>query len=209
MIDIGRHDRFSRTDSGDQVPVKFRHEFQEPQDPTGFRSVADPAAEIWRRYNNTRSAEDSDELLSDHLARLCHDGNDGADNAGKLQFLVVTDCTVASIETECMLEALGHDVLAIAAYPEQALKAVARHRGRLNAAIVDAQLLGHPAHTVLKRLSSLGIPFILISERAENVSAVPHLGCVRVSKPVSPSDLEGAIRKLDPVRAHGLDHLTR
>ena len=66
-----------------------------------------------------------------------------------IRFLLVEDDTVASIDLECILEELGHSVTAVAATEGRGAEQLQRNPDAIDAAILDADLVGRSPLRVL------------------------------------------------------------
>lgn len=113
-----------------------------------------------------------------------------------LGFLVVEDDTVAAIDLECLLEDLGHRVVAAAVAPSMAERALREHRGDIDAAIFGATLVGLPSFRLARMLEAAGLPAVVSSAQSEQV--VRALGfaqpCLR--KPFRPIEVARVVGEL-------------
>ncbi|MCV6592539.1 MAG: hypothetical protein OIF48_06285 [Silicimonas sp.] len=83
-----------------------------------------------------------------------------------LRLLLIEENTVAAITLECLLEDLGHQVIAVAATPAQAdhmLKAFAPHADMV---IYNAYLIGLPRPGLAERVAQSGLPSLVMSRRS-------------------------------------------
>ena len=86
---------------------------------------------------------------------------------GPLNFLVVQDSTLGSIELECILEDLGHRVSAVAVTPAVAMARLADASSRIDAVVFGAMLLQMPAYQLAREVARLGLPAAVTSEHDE------------------------------------------
>ena len=86
-----------------------------------------------------------------------------------LGFLVVEDDTVAAIDLECILEDMGHTVIAVAMSSKAAAKALEKHRAKVDAVIFGATIVGLPAFPLARSLIETGCPSVVTSAHPEEV----------------------------------------
>ena len=114
----------------------------------------------------------------------------------ELKLLVVEDEAVISMDLECILEDLGHQVLGVAANVERALELVSRFSADADGAVLDVNLGGKSSVPVAEALRAHGVPFVVASgyEREE----LEQLGFAEkgVSKPYSATEIDQALRLL-------------
>ena len=114
----------------------------------------------------------------------------------KIRFLLVEDDTVASIDLECILEDLGHSVTAVAASRDRATEQLQRNPEAIDAAILDADLVGHSSLPVANALRQRGIPCVIASEmRSEQLRLLGFDG-LTIGKPYSANDVAMALSQL-------------
>jgi CheY-like chemotaxis protein len=68
------------------------------------------------------------------------DGNDGSAGVGRLRVLIVEDEFFISLDTQNLLQALGHDVVGIAVTAEEAVQLAGRDRP--DVVLMDIRLIG-------------------------------------------------------------------
>ena len=83
---------------------------------------------------------------------------------GPMRFLLVEDNTAASIDLECILEDLGHSITAVAATRDRAREQLCLNIEAIDAAILDADLVGQSSLPVANALRRRGIPCLIASE---------------------------------------------
>ncbi|MBT8417444.1 MAG: hypothetical protein KJO42_08380 [Silicimonas sp.] len=74
-----------------------------------------------------------------------------------MRFLLIEPSTVASIDLECILEDLGHTVTAVAVSKRRARQEWRRHRGAIDAAILNAEVANVSARPLIDALNRRGI----------------------------------------------------
>lgn len=84
-----------------------------------------------------------------------------------LRILLIEDRTVAAITLECLLEDLGHDVVAVAATPPQAERALSRAAGHVDLVIYDALLVGLPSLNIAELVKWCDLPGLVTSTMPE------------------------------------------
>ena len=84
-----------------------------------------------------------------------------------LRILLIEDRTVAAITLECLLEDLGHTVVAVAATPPQAERALLRHMGAIDLVIFDALIVGLPSLGIAEQLAERHLPHLVTSTMPE------------------------------------------
>ncbi len=104
-----------------------------------------------------------------------------------LQILIVEDDTVSSIDLECILEDLGHQVAAVAVSPVFAAKALkTRH---VDAVIFGATLVGLPPYALAKSLELQGLPAAVTSSHSEEFARVLGFKAPFLRKPYQHEDV--------------------
>lgn len=113
-----------------------------------------------------------------------------------IRFLLVEDDTVASIDLECILEELGHSVTAVAATRTRANEQLRRNRDDIDAAILDADLVGRSSLPVAEALRRRGIPCMIASDLCE--AQLKKLGFegVTIGKPYSADVVATALSQM-------------
>ncbi len=114
--------------------------------------------------------------------------------APSLNFIVVEDGTVASIELECILEDLGHRVAAVAVSPGFAQKALRMHD--IDAVIFGATLVGLPPYALMDALSRQGIPAAVSSVHPEEFVRVLGFEVPYLAKPYKFDDVARVVAEL-------------
>lgn len=120
-----------------------------------------------------------------------------------LRFLLVEDQTVAAIALECILEDLGHSVIAAAVEPRAAERALAMHGDAIDAVILGADLVGISSLTLARHLRGRGIPCAVSSRLPEPVLRALGFTEPRLEKPFR----RDGVMRLVPVLV--ADHLAR
>ena len=110
------------------------------------------------------------------------------------RILLVEDSPIVSDATEQMLQDLGYVVIGPANTMATALEV--SQSEEIDIAIVDINIRGAKAYSVLKILDARQIPFILTSGYAGWDLPVEWLGRPRLLKPYSPELLAAAINSL-------------
>lgn len=115
------------------------------------------------------------------------------DDDQPLAFLVVEDEALIAMTVMDMIEDMGHRVIASAATTAKAIDLIARHRGRIDACILDANLGGASSAPVADALREAGIPFLVAS--GYDGDQLRHLGFkeVALAKPFRRRDLTSAL----------------
>ncbi|MCC5969173.1 MAG: response regulator [Pararhodobacter sp.] len=115
----------------------------------------------------------------------------------ELKLLVVEDEALISLDLECILQDLGHQVLGVAGNVAKALALVEQYAQEADGAVLDVNLGGHSSAPVADALHSHGIPFVVASgyEQGE----LERLGFKEkgVNKPYSSQELANALQKLE------------
>lgn len=115
---------------------------------------------------------------------------------GSYRFLLVEDDTVASIDLECILEDLGHSVTAVAATEDRAVEQLRQNVGGIDAAILDADLVGRSSLPVANDLRQRGIPCVIASEMREQQLRLLGFEGLTIEKPYSANDVALALSRL-------------
>lgn len=80
-----------------------------------------------------------------------------------LRLLVVEDECMIAFELSDLLEDLGHQVVGMAAAPDQALRLIRELDGQIDAAMVDANLGGQSSTPIIGALVAAKVPFAITS----------------------------------------------
>lgn len=83
-----------------------------------------------------------------------------------LRILLIEDDTVAAISLECVLEDLGHQVIAVAGTPSQADRMLKGCAHLADLAIYNAYLIGMPRLGLAERVAQTGLPALVTSTRS-------------------------------------------
>jgi CheY-like chemotaxis protein len=117
----------------------------------------------------------------------------GSPDPPRLRVLVVEDNPFVAMEMGDELTERGHRVAGSAASVPAALRLIDTLAGRIDAAVIDANLAGTPATPIAERLRQAHIPFVLATGygRAE----LRRLGYDEpvLSKPIAARDLVRAL----------------
>ncbi len=114
-----------------------------------------------------------------------------------LGFLLVEDDTVAAIELECILEDMGHHIVAVAVAPKAAKKALMQRGGEIDAVIFGARLVGLPAFSLAQSLSCAGCPAIVSSDQPESVVRALGFDEPYLAKPFLALDVAHVVSDLE------------
>lgn len=115
-----------------------------------------------------------------------------------LKVLVVEDEGLVALMLEDMIEALGHQVAAVAATLEEAIALT--DRGQFDVALLDMNLRGVSSEKVAERLRELRKPFIFATGYGDKLVEGSADGVPVLAKPFEGLALEQAIAKA--MRAH-------
>ncbi len=85
-----------------------------------------------------------------------------------LRILLIEDHTVAAITLECLLEDLGHSVVAVAATPPQAERALSRFANQIDLVIFDALIVGLPSLRIADHVRRCDLPGLVTSTMPES-----------------------------------------
>ena len=113
-----------------------------------------------------------------------------------IRFLLVEDDTVASIDLECILEELGHSVTAVAATEGRAAEQLQRNPDAIDAAILDADLVGRSSLPVANDLRQRGIPCVIASETRKQQIGLMGSDGLTSRTPHTPNDVAMALSRL-------------
>jgi CheY-like chemotaxis protein len=113
---------------------------------------------------------------------------------GGKRLLVVEDEFVIALDLQNLLEAAGHEVVALAASVPDALALLAAGAapGRqplLDGAVLDVNLRGEPATPVADALAARGVPFVFVSGYGAAGRPAGHETAPVLAKPYSEGDL--------------------
>ena len=115
-------------------------------------------------------------------------------SSGGLRILIIEDSPVVAIATEEMLRDLGHTALGPAGNMASALEL--GENEEMDAAIVDLNIRGTKAFSLLKILEARGIPFLLASGYADWSMPNEWADRPRLQKPFSASQLRAKLNEL-------------
>ncbi|PZQ47303.1 MAG: signal transduction histidine kinase [Rhodovulum sulfidophilum] len=112
-----------------------------------------------------------------------------------LRVLVVEDQLLIAMELEQILEDLGHEVLATATSPSEALAVLAG--ARPDVAILDVNLGDATSEPIAEALAGRGVPFLFATGYADG-GAIPERfrSVPAVRKPYGPEDVDRGLRRL-------------
>jgi CheY-like chemotaxis protein len=116
---------------------------------------------------------------------------------GGKRLLVIEDEFVIALDLQNLLEAAGHEVVALAASVAEALALLAaegtapddHHRPALDGAVLDVNLRGEPATPVADALAARGVPFVFVSGYGAAGRPPGHEAAPVLAKPYSEGDL--------------------
>ena len=111
-----------------------------------------------------------------------------------LRVLVIEDSPVIAMATAHMLRALGHIPLGPAGNMTTATALVGSEK--MDAAIVDLNIRGTKAFSLLSVLNNRGIPFLIASGYADWNMPEEWLGRVRLQKPFSEAQLQAKLTEI-------------
>jgi len=109
----------------------------------------------------------------------------------KLRVLVIEDEDLIAMFIEDMLSDMGHEVGAIAASMEEALREA--ETGSFDFAIVDVNLDGKPSYPVAEILKARGIPFVFATGYGAAGLAPGYVGTATLQKPFTLADLDAVV----------------
>jgi CheY-like chemotaxis protein len=109
----------------------------------------------------------------------------------KLRVLIVEDEELIAMFVEDMLTDLGHEVAAIAARMEDAIRAA--ETGLFDFAIVDVNLDGQPSYPVAEILKTRGIPFVFATGYGAAGLDPAYAGAATLQKPFAQAELQAAL----------------
>jgi CheY-like chemotaxis protein len=109
------------------------------------------------------------------------------------RLLVVEDEFVIALDLQNLLEAAGHEVVALAASVPDALALLAAgapgQQQSLDGAVLDVNLRGEPATPVADALAARGVPFVFVSGYGAAGRPAGHETAPVLAKPYSEGDL--------------------
>ncbi len=112
---------------------------------------------------------------------------------GGKRLLVVEDEFVIALDLQNLLEAAGHEVVALAASVPDALALLAAgapgQQQSLDGAVLDVNLRGEPATPVADALAVRGVPFVFVSGYGAAGRPAGHETAPVLAKPYSEGDL--------------------
>ena len=111
--------------------------------------------------------------------------------SGKLRVLVIEDEDLIAMFVEDMLTDMGHEVGAIAARIEDAVRAA--ETGSFDFAIVDVNLGGQPSYPVAEILKARGIPFVFATGYGAAGLDPAYAGAATLQKPFTEAELLAAL----------------
>ncbi len=111
-----------------------------------------------------------------------------------LRVLVIEDSPVIAMATAHMLRTLGHIPLGPAGNMTTATALVGSEK--MDAAIVDLNIRGTKAFSLLSVLNNRGIPFLIASGYADWNMPEEWLGRVRLQKPFSEAQLQAKLTEI-------------
>lgn len=106
-----------------------------------------------------------------------------------LNFLVVEDENVASIDLECLLEDLGHRVVAVAVSTPCAIRLLDEREGEIDAVIFGATLIGLPPFALARKLARTDLPVVVTSAHSEEFVRVLGFTAPYLAKPYRRADV--------------------
>ena len=109
----------------------------------------------------------------------------------KLRVLVIEDEDLIAMFIEDVLTGMGHEVGAIAARMEDALRAA--ETGSFDIAIVDLNLEGVPSYPVAEVLQARGIPFVFATGYGAAGLDARYVGALTLQKPFTEADLHAVM----------------
>lgn len=117
------------------------------------------------------------------------------------RLLVVEDEFVIALDLQGLLEAAGHEVVALAASVADALALLHGGDGgggapALDGAVLDVNLRGEPATPVADALAARGVPFVFVSGYGAAGRPPGHEGAPVLAKPYSEGDLLEIVGRL-------------
>lgn len=113
-----------------------------------------------------------------------------------LSLFLVEDEALIAMDLEALVEDLGHEVFGFAASVEQATELLANLETKPDAAIVDANLGGTSARSIVDQLKAAGIPTIIASGYEPEELQRKGLSGILVRKPYHPTAIADALDKV-------------
>lgn len=101
-----------------------------------------------------------------------------------------------AMELEDILADLGHRVIEVAVCVDEALRAIDRSQGEIDAVLLDANLDGESAIPVAARLREARIPFVIASGYERSELDRSGFDGPRLGKPYSPAEIDQALGAL-------------
>lgn len=113
-----------------------------------------------------------------------------------LRVLVVEDESLIAFELSDLLEDLGHQVVGMAAAPDQAVRLIQSLEDGIDVAMVDANLAGVSSVPVIEALRRNGIPFAVTSGYDQEELAALGVDGIQIVKPYNRDDVRQTLSKL-------------
>jgi DNA-binding response OmpR family regulator len=114
-----------------------------------------------------------------------------------LNFLVVDDDNLASIELECLLEDLGHSVAAVAVSTPCAIRLLDEREGEIDAVIFGATLIGLPPFALARKLARTDLPVVVTSAHSEEFVRVLGFTAPYLPKPFRQAEVARIVDALN------------
>ncbi len=111
-----------------------------------------------------------------------------------MNFLIVEDDTVASIDLECILEDLGHVVADVAVSPVFARNAL--RNPEIDAVIFGATLVGLPPYSLADAVARRGLPAVVTSSHPADFVRVLGFKMPFLHKPYEPGEVARVVSDL-------------
>lgn len=111
-----------------------------------------------------------------------------------LGILLVEDETVAAIDFECIVEELGHRVVAVAITPVQARRAMRDIGSQIDLVVFGARLIGLSSLEFGRSLSRAGMAAVVTSREAETELRADGFGEPYLAKPFDDIEVARILR---------------
>jgi CheY-like chemotaxis protein len=116
-----------------------------------------------------------------------------SDRHSEFRLLIVEDEALVAMELEDILGDLGYEVLAVCGSVDRALSTIDDLYGRLNGAIIDANLGGTSALPVAEALETRQVPFVIASGYSGDEIRRLGFHCPRIGKPYRREEIQQAV----------------